>query len=258
MEMEGCNAEDPPVYYDASVKTPPFLFDPKLGTVMIAPQAQDLLNTKEVEGFGEEGPQFGYDASVKTPPTYHLDTSLDVAEMQNTKDLNPESRWDDVSSIGLLGVEGLRKKGQRKSVRNDCDMPVPLIITSGQVDKPNDNEMAGNNTERTKGIFRSSKDNKKTKSAIADLEIDRNPTFSTVWTGESLSSHSSGPSNDPEMQLQKEVSNTSSVSSEDSKQPTIDMGKAILTPRDWIVVVVILILTVTAIVIVVAYVYTSL
>jgi hypothetical protein len=208
----------------------------------------NMIYVEEVEGRNTEIPPVYYDASIKTPPFLLKPTSSE--KMENPNDTDPESKWDDVSSIGFVGVEGLRSA--RNNSPKECDNGhVPSVITSHYVE---DRKNKGSSSEKVGGsqdIFRKPQ-GETTKSKTADVEL--NPTFSTVWAGESDTSSSSGNFVDPEIQLEKEVSNAS-VSSEDSKESSTT---CILTTSDWIILAAVFFVLVAAIIIVVVYVFTNL
>jgi hypothetical protein len=208
-----------------------------------------MLNMEEVAGRITDVPPVYYDASVKTPPLLYYPTLNDKFRVAN--DANPESKWDDVSSIGLTGVEGLRNIENRRPTRdNGC---VPVVITSHYMEDRNLKQTTIEKVDRSQEIFRKPTNDKKTAKSCG-LEI--NPTFSTVQAEESDTSSSSGnfQYHDPEMQIEKEVSNTS-VSSKNSKESTRSW---VLTSHDWTLLAAMLFVTVVAIAIVVFYVYANL
>jgi hypothetical protein len=223
----------------------------------------DLMNGEEISPSRGDivEPPIYYDASVKTPPFLFIHEKFE--EMRTNSDEDPESKWDDVSSIGLLGVEGVRK-GVKK-YPTPGEVRIPIVVTSCKVhhvhdDSPQNQKPVNfcvegeksNQKCQSQDIFRPRQEAKAT-SKTPDISI--NQTFSTVWTGSFDSSSASGDFQDPEMQ--EEVSCASESLAIDSKQSTISR-RAALTPRDWLIIVAILLVTITAIVIVVFYVYANL
>lgn len=227
----------------------------------IVPPAEDdnVLNSREVAPDQEdvEEPPVYYDASVKTPPILYNREMFD--EIKANDDEDPKSNWDDVSSIGLLGVEGLRR-GEK--IVPTPEVHIPIVITSGEIHhgKTIQSDRASkihSNTKKppqdaSQDIFRP---RKQTKASSKTQDVSLNPTFSTVRTGDSDESSAFGDFNDPEEQ--KEVSITSESLAEYSKQSEVTRRYE-LTPRDWLIIAAIFLVTVTAISIIVFYVYANL
>ena len=141
-----------------------------------------MLYMEEVEGRDTDIPPVYYDASVKTPPFLLNPTFSEKMQESNETDL--ESKWDDVSSIGLIGVEGLRSA--RNNSPKECDNGhVPFVITSHCVEDRRNEKSLPKKVNRSQDIFRKlgGKKGEKKKSNTAEVEL--NPTFSTVWSGES-------------------------------------------------------------------------
>jgi hypothetical protein len=214
----------------------------------------------EAEGREAESPPIYYDPSVKTPPFLFCQIADADAFVENRDD----SKWDDVSSIGLTGVEG--PAGRKMAQTSNAQIAVVRTREEDSRILPQSKEKSRKNSDTTernpnaRSIFRTPSNNNhqpKKPSVISNIEL--NPTFSTVWVGDSDISGSidSHDPEDPEKKFRKEVSNTS-TSSKSKCQLCLRWKSRSLTPRCWWIVVAISVLAVTAICIVVVYVYTSL
>lgn len=221
---------------------------------ILATPHDGLTTVGEAEGHDVEAPPIYYDSSVKTPPFLFYETANSDALVDGQDDV--DSKWDDVSSIGLTGVEclAIRKKADEKPREENG-------IEKQNKENCRDNAMAVERSSNANSIFRNSKNedhHSEKPSKIPD--IDMKPTFSTVWDADSDISGSiaSLEPDDLERNIGKEVSSTSAPSSDTKNQVSLRWNSRFLTSPGWWIVLAISVLAVTAICIVVVYVYVSL
>ena len=147
----------------------------------------EQMKAKEVPGHNTEEPSLYFDASVKTPPKCYLDPEI-RARLEQEKKISAsrdpcsnESKWDDLSSIGLLGVETINKR------------------LKAQKTSPNENRAETANRKARNDIFR------KRGSLLDDDndsegKNDTTPSFSILW--------GDGPSNVKEKSRKKSINET--------------------------------------------------
>jgi hypothetical protein len=220
----------------------------------------DVIYAKELSPTQQdvEVPPVYFDASVKTPPFLSNHDMLE--DVMANHDDDPESTWDEISSIGLLGVEGLRKVDLLAATPGEVYVPSGIASQNVYFVQSGAPHNASSHTGRRsvkkplkeEDIFRPYK---KGNAAMQTPDIAMNPTFSTVWSEDSGTSNVTGDFPDPEMQ--KEVSSTSETSVEDAKL-SLDTRRFTLTPRDWVIIAAILLVTISAIAIMVFFVYANL
>ncbi|KAG7338943.1 hypothetical protein IV203_034612 [Nitzschia inconspicua] len=171
-------------------------------TIATPAKKDNFLEAKEVVPSSKDigKPPFYYDASIKTPPFFSCHDLSEDAKVQDEDD-KPSIKWDDVSSIGLLGVEG-HKTGQ-KVKPSPGEFHIPVVITSCGTKKIKNNECPSQRSNNfiakrsSQDIFRSRQESKHLSKTPG---VSLNATFSTVWTGDSDTSSASGDFPDPEMQ----------------------------------------------------------
>eukprot|EP00536_Pseudo-nitzschia_multiseries_P005437 jgi/Psemu1/285776/fgenesh1_pg.101_\ len=159
---------------------------------------RDRVNLRELQGHDVEEPPFYYNSSVKTPPICYMNPKIRAQiEQHDTKPrqsyrsdgyeehYSSESKWDDVSSIGLLGVETINKNLKEKLSKFGCpDQGAPAIpfVIQPRPEEDSDDESSlveiGRN-RKINDIFR-----KRISLADSDDENGKSqatPTFSTLW-----------------------------------------------------------------------------
>jgi hypothetical protein len=207
----------------------------------------EMMYTQEMVGQNVRNPPFAFNCDDKTPPFPFAPNRIEPN--------NQESKWDDISSIGLVGVEAKRKGQKTLHTPKPLEVRIPSIISSSNSHPSGDSGNA--RSRKSQDVFRQQNDSGKfldKPKQSSQIEISR--TFSTVRTGDSYASEVSGGFVDPEMQMVQEVSSCTSEISENSKETSIQSCK--LTPREWLIVAAVFLLVVTAVAVTVIYVYANL
>ncbi|KAL3907792.1 MAG: hypothetical protein SGILL_008730 [Bacillariaceae sp.] len=212
----------------------------------------DPMYAQEMEGHNVENPPFSFDSDDKTPPF--------LFNPRGSGPADTEGKWDDVSSIGLAGVETKRKSRKDLPPPKPLEVRIPSVISSSGSHPSRDSRHSHpQSVRKSQDVFRSQQvsDNNVNKKTKHSSQVQITRTFSTEPSGASFESDHSGEFVDPEMQMVKEVSSCTSEISDESKETSIDQTCK-LTPRDWLIVAAILLLVVTAVAIAVFYVYANL
>lgn len=130
-----------------------------------------------------------FDGSTKTPPKCYLDPDfklkLEKDDTKTTHYENGESKWDDVSSIGLSGVEAVHKKPKHHKTKQGDYHNVVLPHNIPFAVRPRPDYSSSDEDEgcpNVTGIFRNRT------SLVEDDEgnedegsSEATPTFSTLW-----------------------------------------------------------------------------
>ena len=192
--------EPPPLYFDGSVKTPPMCYMNQT----IRTQLEQNDNAREGQGRGGvlEEPPLYFDGSVKTPPICYMNQTIrsqldqnDNAQQRHNdyendgyQDLySGESKWDDVSSIGLVGVETINKRLKRHLSKSDNNYPPVPVIPFVIRPQPEDFDDISSDEEEgdlnTNDIFRTRANH--TDSDDKERKSETTPTFSALWAEDS-------------------------------------------------------------------------
>jgi hypothetical protein len=150
-----------------------------------------LMGSEETQGHNVKEPPVDFDASIKTPPGpfFHPDLRDEVKEISVSRDpsRSNESKWDDCSSIGLIGVETIHRSSKpfKTAPRNNQSAAasvIPFVIRprpedsdDSSSDEEEESRKARNDIFR-KHVFHTDKedDNNEGQSEVS-------PTFSTLW-----------------------------------------------------------------------------
>eukprot|EP00529_Nitzschia_sp_RCC80_P003693 CAMPEP_0113505456 /NCGR_PEP_ID=MMETSP0014_2-20120614/35330_1 /TAXON_ID=2857 /ORGANISM="Nitzschia sp." /LENGTH=1073 /DNA_ID=CAMNT_0000400777 /DNA_START=450 /DNA_END=3672 /DNA_ORIENTATION=- /assembly_acc=CAM_ASM_000159 len=196
-EVPGHDVTNPPVAFDSSVKTPPIDLIP--GNIFYL---QEVPPPEQ----NDENPNGFYDSSVKTPPNLYSDGNSSISdceyeapsESSDDGELEGSKYWDDVSSIGLVGAEGLAaaERGQeedkwvKRTLRITPCRPRSSRVEESHEDLVFERRRQPSNSIRKKNqdVFRrpTSERSKKSTNKLAAARdeipnLELNPTFSTVW-----------------------------------------------------------------------------
>jgi hypothetical protein len=156
-----------------------------------------LMEFKEPQGHNGEEPPLYVDASMKTPQRYYMDPKIQAQLKQRHKgqEINlsrypcsDESNWDDVSSIGILGVETINKRPTPHKTKSSDNYiaaavsvirfairPRPEDSDDSTTDQERENRNTRNDIFRKRVCLVDSNDND------SEGHSEATPTFSILW-----------------------------------------------------------------------------